>query len=763
MASAGEGQVFAGTYSNVPVYEYFADGHQIMRRRSDNWVNATHILKAAEFQKPARTRILEREVHTGPHEKVQGGYGKYQGTWIPLEAGRDLATRNGVYEKLRPIFEFEPGDQTPPPAPRQPTAASTRPRAPRRARKSAAAAPPSNQVTDVEDGDEMEALQAVEDEDEDGALASQQEMRPRSGGSGVELPAVNGEPELSHLMYGDRLMDYFEGLRGQSPGEELRSPSPPPGFPINTGITRLGHTALHLAASTAHMPMVETFLGLGADVNRPTMNGETALMWAVQFRNNYDRRTMPAMTRALRRSIHCLDHAGQTVFHHAANQCEIAHQVEWARYYLETISHELAQVYSSQQLSGMLDVANDRGDTALLIVARHGAKKCVRTLIGRGASSHIANAIGQTAEEFILQMNRKKPDARPPRDPRHRPASALDFGSSSPPFPPFLHLDPHRNGTGPGTGTGTGALVGSRAAMVAAPRPYRSQVAERLVKEVAPSIATRLQKMADAYENEMAEREADLAESQRVKESLQLELAEIDQERARLEQQETDEHDSDQSAAEEADLARLEHTYHDMVEHEQTCTLQELALKKDDDGEGGKASMLPSTSNAIAAAAVSSSASISHASKPLDVAADADADADADPAAVASEKLRLATALYREQTRRRGLVADLVTAQSMADLSQAQPQYRQLLAKAIGVGPEEADALLPVIWQDLETGNQARERERESERRRTTHDALTAVVVAGDEDEAGVEAGVGARAGAGVVTDRAGVRIGIGI
>lgn len=55
-----------------------------MRRRSDDWINATHILKVAGFDKPARTRILEREVQKGVHEKVQGGYGKYQGkTRIP--------------------------------------------------------------------------------------------------------------------------------------------------------------------------------------------------------------------------------------------------------------------------------------------------------------------------------------------------------------------------------------------------------------------------------------------------------------------------------------------------------------------------------------------------------------------------------------------------------------------------------------------------------------------------------------------------------
>ena len=65
--------------SQVPVYEFNVGQHHVMRRRYDNYVNATHILKVADYDKPARTRILEREVQKGTHEKIQGGYGKYQG------------------------------------------------------------------------------------------------------------------------------------------------------------------------------------------------------------------------------------------------------------------------------------------------------------------------------------------------------------------------------------------------------------------------------------------------------------------------------------------------------------------------------------------------------------------------------------------------------------------------------------------------------------------------------------------------------------
>lgn len=92
-----------------------------MRRKLDLWINATHILKIAKFPKAKRTRILEKDVQTGIHEKVQGGYGKYQGTYVPLDLGREIAEQFGVLEVLKPIFDFEYVEgklETPPPAPK---------------------------------------------------------------------------------------------------------------------------------------------------------------------------------------------------------------------------------------------------------------------------------------------------------------------------------------------------------------------------------------------------------------------------------------------------------------------------------------------------------------------------------------------------------------------------------------------------------------------------------------------------------------------
>ncbi len=50
------------------------NGIAVMRRRSDSWLNATQILKVAGMEKAKRTKVLEKEILTGEHEKVQGGY-----------------------------------------------------------------------------------------------------------------------------------------------------------------------------------------------------------------------------------------------------------------------------------------------------------------------------------------------------------------------------------------------------------------------------------------------------------------------------------------------------------------------------------------------------------------------------------------------------------------------------------------------------------------------------------------------------------------
>ena len=85
------------------------NGIAVMRRRSDSWLNATQILKVAGIDKGKRTKVLEKEILVGDHEKVQGGYGKYQGTWINYKRGVDFCRQYGVEELLRPLLDYDMG------------------------------------------------------------------------------------------------------------------------------------------------------------------------------------------------------------------------------------------------------------------------------------------------------------------------------------------------------------------------------------------------------------------------------------------------------------------------------------------------------------------------------------------------------------------------------------------------------------------------------------------------------------------------------
>src|ERR1700710_2632967 len=99
--------VFKAVYSNVSVYEMEVNGVAVMRRRSDSWLNATQILKVAGIDKGKRTKVLEKEVLTGKFEKLQGGYGKYQGRWIDYARGREFCRQYGVEEPLLPLLEHD--------------------------------------------------------------------------------------------------------------------------------------------------------------------------------------------------------------------------------------------------------------------------------------------------------------------------------------------------------------------------------------------------------------------------------------------------------------------------------------------------------------------------------------------------------------------------------------------------------------------------------------------------------------------------------
>lgn len=110
----------------VTVLEAMVRNVAIMMRRDDQWVNASQILKVSGVGKAERSRLIETELTGGPHENVTSkGYGKYQGVWVPLSTGMDLANKYGVGALLAPVFSLQQSaalSMPPPPVPFNPTA-----------------------------------------------------------------------------------------------------------------------------------------------------------------------------------------------------------------------------------------------------------------------------------------------------------------------------------------------------------------------------------------------------------------------------------------------------------------------------------------------------------------------------------------------------------------------------------------------------------------------------------------------------------------
>ncbi|KAL3482247.1 hypothetical protein BJX99DRAFT_243225 [Aspergillus californicus] len=428
--------VYSATYSSVPVYEFKLGTESIMRRRGDDWINATHILKLAGFDKPARTRILEREVQKGTHEKVQGGYGKYQGTWIPLPQGRQLAERNNVIDKLRPIFDYVAGDRSPPPAPKH-TAAS-KPRAPRNNNKKVAneetlsvvkprrsMGPPSfhHEQYDINTGfDEDESLEQATLEsssiiaDEDMISMSQNgNYSSRKRKRGMHEVAAMSLSEQEHILYGDQLLDYFMTVGDAPEATRVPPPEPPAHFQVDRPIDESGNTALHWACAMGDLEIVKDLLRRGADIKTLSVHEETSLVRAVLFTNNYEKRTFPALLDLLLDTISFRDWFGATLFHHIAQTTKSKGKWKSSRYYCEVALERVRITFSPEEIDLLLSCQDSNGDTAVLVAARNGAFRLVDLLLSRcPRAGDLVNKRGETASSIMQNAHILDRDIPPP-------------------------------------------------------------------------------------------------------------------------------------------------------------------------------------------------------------------------------------------------------------------------------------------------------------------------------------------------------------
>ncbi|KAJ5594015.1 KilA N-terminal/APSES-type HTH DNA-binding [Penicillium hispanicum] len=440
----------------VPVYEFKIDGDSVMRRRADDWVNATHILKAAGFDKPARTRILEREVQKGVHEKVQGGYGKYQGmiprrrgnhhkenlahtflaitgTWIPLPEGRLLAERNNILAKLLPIFDFVAGDRSPPPAPKH-SSAPSKPRAPRKSTNRSAATEIFNVVQPQRSmgpptlpHEQYEMSAAFDDNDsieqatlESSSMIADEDMLQMSqhGGRkrkrGMNEGTVMSITEQEHIMYGDQLLDYFMTVGDAPQATRIHPPEPPAHFQIDRPIDDSGNTALHWACAMGDLEIVQDLLRRGADVKALSVHEETPLVRAVLFTNNYEKRTFPTLLDLLLDTVSFRDWFGATLFHHVAETTRSKGKWKSSRYYCEVLLDKLCKTCSQDEIDLLLSCQDDNGDTAALVASRNGAFRLVNMLLMHcPRAGDLMNKKGETATSISQQSHHVNHDIPP--------------------------------------------------------------------------------------------------------------------------------------------------------------------------------------------------------------------------------------------------------------------------------------------------------------------------------------------------------------
>ncbi|KAF7549687.1 hypothetical protein G7046_g8269 [Stylonectria norvegica] len=566
--------VYSATYSGIPVYE-FQFGvdlkEHVMRRRHDDWINATHILKAAGFDKPARTRILERDVQKDVHEKIQGGYGKYQGTWIPLPSGESLARRHSIYDRLSEIFEFTPGNESPPPAPRhvsKPKAPKSRPpplpkwnstsnRGSRRGTVSRSADPPpppppappiheeyDNGDTMMGDDDTPDNLtiasasyMAEDDHFDVSNVTTAQRKRKRE-------ERTQDLTEFQHAIYGDELLDYFLLSKGEHPAIK---PDPPANFQPNWPIDAEEHTALHWASAMGDVDVVKQLRRFNAAVAVKNIRGETPFMRSVNFTNCYEKQTFPVIMKDLFDTFDVRDNLGCTVIHHAAVMKNgRVFSPSCSRYYLDNILNKIQETLDPSAFQQLLDVQDNEGNTALHLAAQRNARKCIRALLGRNASTDIANHEGMRAEDLIQELNATKKERGPQR--------------SSSPFAP----DSHRHASF------RDALLEKTSRKP--PAAFQSVAANTVQSRISPLIMEKFQDLAKSYEEEWHEKDVAETEARRILFNTQADLNSVRQQIADFEAQlEPDETAS--KIMSEANLAK--HQVLSLITHQNRLHIQQ--------------------------------------------------------------------------------------------------------------------------------------------------------------------------------------------
>lgn len=425
--------IWHASYSGIDVLEMEVGGVTMMRRMHDGALNATQILKLAGVDKSRRLKILEKDLG-GVYEKVQGGYGKYQGTWIPFDRAVQLCQEYGVYEAVKSLLLYDRGLEDTPS--REQAAARWRSSsyiAPASATSSAMGVPASpavvarpettapyynNRGPSSGSGSGSVMQQDSGDQDHEGAKSDRQKSQTPT----VCNPLPPLEPSQENEAQFDHSRDIVTELFLSGDTKQLSEIAPNEQLIVDVPIDDSGHTALHWAAALGHIDLVRDLLNNGANCSRGNYAGESPLIRAVLVTNNSEHSSLGELLDLLWPSLPLVDANGRSVLHHITLTAGIRGRADASKYYLETLlewvvkhgsDHELGLHWLEDELVNIQDY---NGDTALNIAVRIGNRQIARQLTNVNASAGIPNRAGLRPVDFGITANLKVPKTNVKRE-----------------------------------------------------------------------------------------------------------------------------------------------------------------------------------------------------------------------------------------------------------------------------------------------------------------------------------------------------------
>jgi transcription factor MBP1 len=359
--------------------------------------------------------------------------------------------------------------------------------------------------------------------------------------------------EQAHLVWADELLDYFMTTHQAPPGT-VPKPEPPPNFDPNFPVDNDRNNGLHWSASMGDVEAMKQMKRFGADLGARNDRGETPLIRAVLFTNSFEKQTMPAVVKELSGTLDHVDNFGGSALHHAANITMSKNKNQCARYYLDVILNKMQEVMEPEAFANLIDAQDINGDTALHLAARNKARKCVRALMGRGASVDIANNEGDTAQDLITALNVERVNNR------YKAASSSPF---APAHRDSVPEDPNYN---------------SRHTV-----SHLSEAAMTIENKITPILLEKMRELAASFDDELNQQDEAEKNAKMILAKTQLEHSQLREEALEWEMQQNDPETERRSKAE---LAKHERNVTSLVEQQQQIQLNVLVQQEESNQNG---------------------------------------------------------------------------------------------------------------------------------------------------------------------------------